>query len=162
MQRYKKMWNEKWWMRNFFTLWWMYKKKRLTRWVNLSFSVVSRGFEPRQTEPKPVVLPLHHETIGCFVFQKRCKVTTFCWIVQIFLQLFLKFFINDWYIVRKICYGSDILRFFIVFLLGKERFVYVLWVRFGYFWSVLNKSRWIVTQIAMKISRIFSQIGLTI
>ena len=25
--------------------------------------VVSPGFEPGQTEPKPVVLPLHHETI---------------------------------------------------------------------------------------------------
>jgi hypothetical protein len=25
--------------------------------------VVVRGFEPRQTEPKPVVLPLHHTTI---------------------------------------------------------------------------------------------------
>lgn len=29
-------------------------------------AVVSRGFEPRQTEPKTVVLPLHHETIRCF------------------------------------------------------------------------------------------------
>ena len=30
-------------------------------WVTLF--VVSRGFEPRQAEPKSVVLPLHHETI---------------------------------------------------------------------------------------------------
>ena len=28
-----------------------------------AFIVVVRGFEPRQTEPKPVVLPLHHTTI---------------------------------------------------------------------------------------------------
>lgn len=62
----------------------------------------------------------------------------------------------------KICYESDILRFFIVFLSKIVHCEYVLWVRFGYFWSVLNKSRWIVTQIAMKTSRIFSQIGLTI
>ena len=109
-------------MRNFFTLWWMYKKKRLTRWVNLSFSVVSRGFEPRQTEPKPVVLPLHHETIGCFVFQKRCKVTTFCWIVQIFLQLFLKFFISGWCIERKICCWCDIKRFFYCVFVGNGVF----------------------------------------
>lgn len=27
------------------------------------FDVVSPGFEPGQTEPKSVVLPLHHETI---------------------------------------------------------------------------------------------------
>ena len=27
------------------------------------FDVVSPGFEPGQTEPKTVVLPLHHETI---------------------------------------------------------------------------------------------------
>ena len=31
--------------------------------------VVSRGFEPRQTEPKTVVLPLHHETIRCFILK---------------------------------------------------------------------------------------------
>ena len=29
----------------------------------LAHFVVVRGFEPRQTEPKPVVLPLHHTTI---------------------------------------------------------------------------------------------------
>ena len=31
--------------------------------------VVVRGFEPRQTEPKPVVLPLHHKSI----FQRTMK-----------------------------------------------------------------------------------------
>ena len=152
------MWNEKWWMRNFFTLWWMYKKKRLTRWVNLSFSVVSRGFEPRQTEPKPVVLPLHHETIICFIFQKRCKVTTFYCNYQIFLQLFLKFFISCCFVVYCgvyfLCFWggySTLYHYFIAFL--------KCWL--GYFWSVLNESRWIVTQIAIKISNIFNQIGST-
>ena len=29
------------------------------------FSVVLPGFEPRQTEPKSVVLPLHHKTKCC-------------------------------------------------------------------------------------------------
>ena len=29
----------------------------------ISLKVVLPGFEPRQTEPKPVVLPLHHRTI---------------------------------------------------------------------------------------------------
>ena len=29
----------------------------------LAFYVVLGGFEPPQTEPKPVVLPLHHRTI---------------------------------------------------------------------------------------------------
>lgn len=31
------------------------------------FFVVSPGFEPRQTVPKTVVLPLHHETIRGFL-----------------------------------------------------------------------------------------------
>lgn len=30
--------------------------------------VVVRGFEPRQTEPKPVVLPLHHTTVTSLLF----------------------------------------------------------------------------------------------
>ena len=34
------------------------------------FEVVLPGFEPRQTEPKPVVLPLHHRTILCASFRK--------------------------------------------------------------------------------------------
>ena len=50
--------------------------------------VVLPGFEPGQTEPKPVVLPLHHKTIlsskRCSS-QKRCKVTTNFWNHQIFL-----------------------------------------------------------------------------
>ena len=37
-------------------------------------NVVPRGFEPRQTEPKPVVLPLHHRTILTVLsFEKLCK-----------------------------------------------------------------------------------------
>ena len=42
------------------------------------FVVVPRGFEPRQTEPKPVVLPLHHRTILCAFFWKSCaKISPF-------------------------------------------------------------------------------------
>ena len=41
--------------------------------------VVLPGFEPRQTEPKTVVLPLHHKTIVVpkrgAPRLKRCKVT---------------------------------------------------------------------------------------
>ena len=31
--------------------------------IKLPFCVVLGGFEPPQTEPKPVVLPLHHRTM---------------------------------------------------------------------------------------------------
>ena len=42
------------------------------------FVVVPRGFEPRQTEPKPVVLPLHHRTIlMCFLLKSCAKVRHF-------------------------------------------------------------------------------------
>lgn len=45
------------------------KKERLPPiGENLSFVVLS-GFEPLQTEPKPVVLPLHHRT------KSECKIT---------------------------------------------------------------------------------------
>ena len=37
--------------------------------------VVSRGFEPLQTEPKPVVLPLHHETSAVVIFLTPQKYT---------------------------------------------------------------------------------------
>ena len=38
------------------------------------FFVVLPGFEPGQTEPKPVVLPLHHRTILIVLsFEERCK-----------------------------------------------------------------------------------------
>lgn len=40
--------------------------------------VVSRGFEPRQTVPKTVVLPLHHETIlNCLLFESGAKIRHF-------------------------------------------------------------------------------------
>lgn len=32
--------------------------------MEIKKAVVQPGFEPGQTEPKPVVLPLHHWTIG--------------------------------------------------------------------------------------------------
>ena len=38
-------------------------KKALLRLRSKAFSVVPGGFEPPQTEPKTVVLPLHHRTI---------------------------------------------------------------------------------------------------
>ena len=38
------------------------------------FKAVVPGFEPGQTEPKPVVLPLHHTTIA-FASLKACKYT---------------------------------------------------------------------------------------
>ncbi len=57
-----------------------------------AFCVVLGGFEPPQTEPKPVVLPLHHRTLPFAKVRKRCpahaaahlstfpaaKVTLFC------------------------------------------------------------------------------------
>ena len=53
------------------------------------FFVVLPGFEPGQTEPKPVVLPLHHRTIiialSC---EERCKGSTIKRKKQIFF-LFL-------------------------------------------------------------------------
>ena len=39
------------------------KKKKVSISADLSAMVVAPGFEPRQTEPKSVVLPLHHATI---------------------------------------------------------------------------------------------------
>ena len=44
----------------------------------LLFFVVLPGFEPRQTEPKPVVLPLHHRTIlMCFLLKSAAKIEVF-------------------------------------------------------------------------------------
>ncbi len=53
-------------------------KKETLKNQNLFGLVVSRGFEPRQTVPKTVVLPLHHETIlNCFLFESDAKVLPF-------------------------------------------------------------------------------------
>ena len=39
------------------------------------FIVVLPGFEPGQTEPKPVVLPLHHRTIlMCSLLKSDAKI----------------------------------------------------------------------------------------
>lgn len=46
-----------------------YKKRIYYHKIINPFYVVSRGFEPRQTEPKTVVLPLHHETILRFILK---------------------------------------------------------------------------------------------
>jgi hypothetical protein len=46
---------------------------------NLAF-VELLGFEPRQTEPKSVVLPLHHSSI-----RKECKNKGMAMMYQIFL-----------------------------------------------------------------------------
>ncbi len=45
------------------------KRKRGLNMGLILFSVVSPGFEPRQTVPKTVVLPLHHETIVLLCFE---------------------------------------------------------------------------------------------
>ncbi len=39
------------------------QKRRTALRFAFNLIVVSPGLEPRQTEPKTVVLPLHHETI---------------------------------------------------------------------------------------------------
>ena len=49
------------------------------------FFVVQGGFEPPQTEPKPVVLPLHHWTIALV---SGCKGSGFLGHYQIFYRLF--------------------------------------------------------------------------
>ena len=42
------------------------------------FFVVLPGFEPGQTEPKPVVLPLHHRTILiCSLLKSSAKLVQF-------------------------------------------------------------------------------------
>ena len=52
----------------------LYQKKRSKLCGRVAaICVVVRGFEPRQTEPKPVVLPLHHTTIRCMTLP-RCEV----------------------------------------------------------------------------------------
>ena len=49
-------------------------------------SVVGRlGFEPGMTEPKPVVLPLHHRPIPCFAAAKVVKI----WRTAKFLATYL-------------------------------------------------------------------------
>ena len=52
--------------------------------------VVSRGFEPLQTEPKPVVLPLHHETSAVVIFLTPQKYTR-----GAFLQVLWLLFCNQ-------------------------------------------------------------------
>ena len=46
----------------------------------VALDVVVGGFEPPQTEPKPVVLPLHHRTI------MAAKVMIFCFAAK-FLRI---------------------------------------------------------------------------
>ena len=49
-------------------------KKRYIKCISFLL-VVLPGFEPRLTEPKPVVLPLHHRTIAiCFLFKSVAKI----------------------------------------------------------------------------------------
>ena len=51
---------------------------------NLEF-VVLPGFEPGQTEPKPVVLPLHHRTILiCSLLKSGAKIWVFGVIAKFF------------------------------------------------------------------------------
>ena len=48
-------------------------------------SVVLSGFEPLQTEPKPVVLPLHHRTIA------GAKIMLFWFTHKLFVEKLQKF-----------------------------------------------------------------------
>ena len=51
--------------KRFFRTFFRTRKIKMTENQSLSvIFVVSPGFEPRQTVPKTVVLPLHHETIN--------------------------------------------------------------------------------------------------
>ena len=47
----------------------------------------SQGFEPQMTEPKSVVLPLHHESLFVLVVQ----IYSFFYDMQILFKLFSKF-----------------------------------------------------------------------
>ena len=49
------------------------------------------GFEPGQTEPKPVVLPLHHSPIIRAFLEKRCKGNAFISYFQIIFDIFFDF-----------------------------------------------------------------------
>ena len=73
------------------------------RWFKrITFFVVLSGFEPLQTEPKPVVLPLHHRTLRSLLFAfwnvsllrghflRLCKGSVFFIFRQIFELLFSK------------------------------------------------------------------------
>ena len=51
----------------------------------LYLSVVLSGFEPLQTEPKPVVLPLHHRTIA------GAKIMLFWFTHKLFVEKLQKF-----------------------------------------------------------------------
>ena len=65
-----------------------YKTKKLTA-LRLAFlQVVLPGFEPRQPDPKTVVLPLHHKTIMMPKSSdlKRCKGTNYFYTVQVFCE----------------------------------------------------------------------------
>ncbi len=55
-----------------------HKNKTATQVSVLRFVVVPPGFEPRLTEPKPGVLPLHHGTIiEVLHFKSGAKITLF-------------------------------------------------------------------------------------
>lgn len=61
------------------------QKKRCGLGPSAFEDVVLPGFEPGQTEPKPVVLPLHHKTVRVPpMSERRCKGTYFCDSWQVF------------------------------------------------------------------------------
>ena len=60
----------------------IYNKKEALSFERTSLKVVPDGLEPPLTEPKTVVLPLHHGTIN------GCKGTPFRGCHQILTQLF--------------------------------------------------------------------------
>ena len=57
---------------------WHYMQIKKSVLERTDFFVVLPGFEPGQTEPKPVVLPLHHRTILiCSLLKSSAKIVQF-------------------------------------------------------------------------------------
>ena len=70
--------------------------------------VVLPGFEPGQTEPKPVVLPLHHETI----FIENLLNSRYLYLLSILVQLLFllpKFSVKAWQLGHNNCKFSSVL-----------------------------------------------------
>ena len=80
------------------------KRRRVQLFIEL-FYVVVRGFEPRQTEPKPVVLPLHHTTIIHPFRDSTAKVGIFLFSYKQIVVLFssLQYYIS---VINQICFGK--------------------------------------------------------
>lgn len=64
---------------------WALKKPQKIELLRLFRKVVRQGFEPRQTVPKTVVLPLHHRTFHHFGIAKVKRTNNFA---KLFLNNF--------------------------------------------------------------------------